>query len=147
MAERGRIRSHAGLVLVIGILLAFAATARAAPAFAHASLQTITPGDETLVPATPKEVVLRFDEAIDINLGAGIEVYGPNGSRTDRSDSTMRDLDKVVAITIDDAGPGTYTVAWRVVSEDSHVLKGSSVFHVQSRTGSVIAPQAQSVPA
>src|SRR3546814_20563772 len=32
---------------------------------------------------------------------------------------------------------GTYTVAWRVLSEDSHNLSGSFVFHVGERSGAV----------
>ncbi len=109
----------------------------ASAASAHASLETVAPANDSVVASVPKEVVLRFDEAIALDLGAGIRVFGPNGKRVDRSVSQLRDRKRAVAAAIDSGGSGTYTVAWRVVSEDSHVLRGSSVFHVNRRTGSV----------
>ncbi len=109
----------------------------ASAASAHASLETVAPANDSVVASVPKEVVLRFDEAVALDLGAGIRVFGPNGKRVDRSVSQLRDRKRAVAVAIDSGGSGTYTVAWRVVSEDSHVLRGSSVFHVTTKTGSV----------
>ncbi len=107
------------------------------PASAHARLETVAPANESTVSSMPTEVVLRFDEPVALDLGAGIRVFGPTGRRVDRSVSRLRDLAKAVTVSVDDAGPGSYTVAWRVVSEDSHVLRGSSVFHVRTKTGAV----------
>ncbi len=130
-------------VVLVGLLGALIATV-AAPllatvASAHASLETVSPANDSVVGSAPKEVVLRFDEPVALDLGGGIRVFDPNGQRVDRSVSMLRDRKQSVAVAVDDGGEGTYTVAWRVVSEDSHVLRGSSVFHVKTKTGSVEA--------
>ena len=123
--------------LAVGFLAVILAVVVATPSLAHANLDTVAPANESLAALMPTEVVLRFDEPVTLDLGAGIRVFGPKGQRVDRPVSRLRDLGKAVAVAVDDAGPGTYTVAWRVVSEDAHVLRGSSVFHVQIETGAV----------
>jgi copper transport protein len=124
-------------LLAVGFVAAVLIAIAAPAALAHATLDTVTPANDSVVAVIAKEVVLRFDEPVSLDLGAGIRVFGPNGRRVDRSVSRLRDLGKSVVVPMDDAGPGTYTVAWRVVSEDSHVLRGSSVFHVRTNTGAV----------
>ncbi len=130
-----------GFVAIALILLG------ASTASAHASLETVAPANDSVVSVIASEVVLRFDSPVALDLGAGIRVFGPDGRRVDRSVSRLRDLDRSVAVSLDDAGAGTYTVAWRVVSEDAHVLRGSSVFHVRTKTGAVATAVSESVPA
>ena len=49
----------------------------------------------------------------------------------------MVDGGLTVRAPIDAEAQGTYTVAWRVTSEDSHTLTGSFVFHLGRETGAV----------
>ena len=123
-----------GFVGFVAVVLSvFGVTA----ASAHATLETVAPANESVLAAMPTEVALRFDEPVALDLGAGIRVFGPNGQRVDRSVSRLRDLGKSVVVSLDNGGPGTYNVAWRVISEDAHVLRGSSIFHVRTKTGAV----------
>lgn len=78
---------------------------------------------------------------VELGLGGGLRVIAPDGNRVERT-SVARDGDVEVATSIDSTQPGTYTVAWRAVSEDSHVLAGSFVFHVQRETGAVVVADA-----
>ncbi len=142
MSLRLRPLGRAWSVCLAAVVLAILAATVSAPllvtaASAHASLETVAPANDSIVASPPKEVVLRFDEPVALDLGGGIRVFDPSGRRVDRSVSMLRDRKRSVAVAMDDGGLGTYTVAWRVVSEDSHVLRGSSVFHIKTKTGPV----------
>ncbi len=119
------------------VVLFVALMSTAAPAAAHANLIGSTPSPGVVVEAGPAEVVLRFDEAVAVDLGSGIRVFGPGGGRVDRGRTTVRDDGLTVAALVEADDPGTYTVAWRLVSADSHVLSGAWLFHVQRETGAV----------
>ena len=117
-------------VVATGLLLALSVQ----PAMAHATRLVTTPtADETLDRA-PSDVELRFDEPVEVVDGA-VEVFGPDGERVDEG---RVDVDGATLVTpIDGGARGTYTVAWRVLSGDSHNLSGSFVFHVGEQTGAV----------
>ena len=107
----------------------------AAPASAHATLVSTTPPGEEVIDRVPSEVKLVFDEAVEV-VDGGVRVFGPSGERVDRAVSDVRGGGRTVVAPIDDPGTqGTYTVSWRVLSEDSHNLSGSFVFHVGTETG------------
>ncbi|HEV7722174.1 MAG TPA: CopD family protein, partial [Iamia sp.] len=61
----------------------------------------------------------------------------------DRVDATVDDIDggRGLAIEVDGDARGTYTVAYRVVSDDGHTISGSFVFHVGERTGAATIDQ------
>jgi len=103
---------------------------------AHASLLATNPAPDAELDAAPSEVRLEFDDPVSVDL-AGVRVFDPAGDRADTGATSTNDGGRGVVVGLRDAGPGTYTVAWSAVSGDSHVLSGSYVFHVQTRTGSV----------
>lgn len=121
------------MAVAVVVLVGFIASA--APAAAHASLIATTPRPDEVIQAPPSEVLVRFDEAVSIELGAGIEVFDPDGRPVHALRADLREGSTVVAVGVDAASTGTYTVAWRVVSGDAHVLSGSFVFHVGVETG------------
>jgi copper transport protein len=79
-------------------------------------------------------VLLRFNEPVDASLGA-LRVYDSEANRVDSGQTSRPDAQTVV-IELDDEplARGTYTVAWRIVSADSHPLHGAFVFSVKSRS-------------
>ena len=135
----GRALLATGVVpLVLVVVLAIGAS----PAAAHASLQDTSPAGDALVDEVPDEVVLRFDEPVSASTGA-VQVVSPSGSRVEGSIDEA-DGGRALEIGIDGAARGTYTVAYRVVSDDGHTITGSFVFHVGERTGA--ADIDQSIP-
>lgn len=144
-----------GISPAAGVLLgslALAATAAvllawplAGPADAHATLIATSPADDELVDSVPGEVELRFDEPVELvgggegggtgSGGSGVQVIDPGGERADRGQVGTSGGGATLTVPIDGDRRGTYTVAWRVVSEDGHNLSGSFVFHVSERTG------------
>ena len=82
-----------------------------------------------MVEAAPSQVVLDFSEAVETALGA-IRVFAADGSRVDDGSLTRPSAVSVATALRPGIPDGTYTVAWRVVSADSHPLHGAYVFHV-----------------
>ncbi|MFI9250770.1 copper resistance protein CopC [Streptomyces sp. NPDC053069] len=122
----------------------------AAPASAHAALRTSDPGDGSVVRTAPRHVTLTFTESVGL-LTDSFRVYdprnhrvrtGPAGHAPGRSDTARVSLPAHLAT-------GTYTVAWRVVSADSHPVSGALTFSVGKRTATTVSavPDATENPA
>jgi len=129
------------LAVVTGLVLAVGGGA--SPAGAHATLQRTQPADDAVVDAVPEAISLSFDEEVDAAPGA-IQVIAPDGRRVDGS---VGDLDghRGFSVGVEGEARGTYTVAYRIVSDDGHTISGSFVFHVGERTGAAVIDQ--SIPA
>lgn len=108
-----------------------ALVALAAPgaASAHATLVQSTPADGAVLARAPAQVVLRFSEPVETAFGS-IRVYDSDARRVD-SGHTARPAADAVSVVVGTRLPrGTYTVAWRVVSADTHPVHGAFVFSV-----------------
>ena len=136
-----RTRRRPLLWLVVGLGLLAAAGPLAGTASAHASLVSSTPGNDEVVEQAPREVVLTFDDGVNVDDG-GVRVLDPAGEDVaEGSPSTAADGTEVRQPVA--SGPeGTYTVSYRALSDDGHVISGSYVFHVGRRTGSAAAVDA-----
>nr|WP_202458731.1 copper resistance protein CopC [Streptomyces sp. SID5464] len=109
--------------------------AGAAPASAHAALRTTDPDDGSVVQRAPRHLTLTFTESVGL-LDDSFRVFGPDQRRVHtgeaqhadgRSDTARVGLPGKLA-------RGTYTVAWRVVSADSHPVSGAFTFSVGKRS-------------
>lgn len=102
-----------------------------APASAHASLQSSTPGSDAVLRSAPSSVSLTFDEAVTL-LPDSLRVFGPSGSRVDTGTATHGHGAAANASIALHGGltDGTYLVSWRVVSADSHPVAGAFTFVV-----------------
>lgn len=120
-----------GLV-VISTVVAFGQTA----ASAHAQLESTDPSQSSVLVEAPRQVVLHFGEPVEIDFGS-IRVYGPGDKRVDEGGTHHPAGDShAVAIALPSHMPdGTYVVAWRVISADSHPVHGAFVFSVGSARG------------
>jgi copper transport protein len=113
-------------------LVLLATVVGASPASAHATLLSTSPVGDELVADMPSQIELVFDEPVEVVDGA-IRVLGPDGDRADRGRAEV--TGPTVRVPVDDRGEGTYTVAWRVVSQDGHNIESAFVFHVRTQTG------------
>ncbi|MDQ1629355.1 MAG: copper transport protein [Actinomycetota bacterium] len=115
----------------VAVLAAGIAVAAAVPAAAHATLESSTPASGTVVTQAPSTLALHFDETVSVVPGS-IKVVGPDGKRVDDGQARHpggRGADLAVGLQQRLAG-GSYLVAWRVVSADSHPVSGAFVFSV-----------------
>ncbi len=104
---------------------------QAAPAHAHAIVESTTPEIGEVVDRSPELVTMSFNEPVEIAFGA-IRVFDTSGERVDDGE-TEHEPGRSDAIQVGlepDLPDGTYTVTWRVVSADSHAIEEAFVFHV-----------------
>ena len=124
--QRYRVARRMRLVVLAATLLVLVV---APPAFAHANLSATTPANDAVLDVSPARVTLRFDEPVESAFGS-VRVFDGAAKRVDDG-PTLRPAPNEVAVAIGHTLPrGTYTVAWRVVSADSHPVHGAFVFHV-----------------
>ena len=104
----------------------FVALALPAVASAHASLRSASPGFGVEVQRGPSAIRLRFDQhvkvlpgAVRVLNGVGRNFAGASRVQGNQLTASVRPL-KV----------GTYTVRWRAISADSHVVAGVWTFGV-----------------
>ncbi|HXV96319.1 MAG TPA: CopD family protein [Gaiellaceae bacterium] len=130
--ELKRGRAPACRLLAV-LVAAFALAAALAPAAnAHSVLIATQPGNDVVVPVSPDTVVLEFNEGVDASLGS-LRVYDGQGTQVDAGEVTQPATTEVEVGIGSQLAPGTYTVAWRVVSADSDPISGAFVFHVVER--------------
>lgn len=123
---------RAATAVLLGVLLVLAGPATAAQA--HASLVTTTPGASARLSMVPRQVGATFSEPVEAGLGS-MKVYGPDGSRADAGTSRHGASDRELVVGVrSGSAHGTYTVAWRVVSADSHPVQGAFTFSVGTPT-------------
>lgn len=105
--------------------------ALAGPASAHAELESTEPSPSSVLLLPPRQVVLHFGEAVEIDFGS-VRVIGPDGKRVDEGNTHHPRGDSHSVATALPAGlsRGTYVVAWRVISADSHPVHGAFIFSV-----------------
>jgi len=112
--------------VVVAVLLAVAPSASA-----HATVVSTSPSDGQVVAAAPTVVSVRFDEPVQMQFGA-LRVFSPSGSRVDEgAPSHPAGHEDTVQVGLgSNLGRGTYTVAWHVISADSHPVSGAFTFSV-----------------
>jgi len=122
------------LVAVVAVALVLVGTA--GPASAHAQLESTDPPASSVLLEAPSQVVLHFGEPVEIDFGS-LRVLGPEGQRVDDGGTHHPSGDgHAVAISLPpNLSRGTYVVAWRVISADSHPVHGAFVFSVGSDNG------------
>ena len=98
-------------------------------ASAHATLEHTEPRANAHLAGEPHQVVLRFDQQVDVALGT-VTVIGPSGSNV-ATGYTQSDNGATVTIALRaGAGDGTYVASYRVISLDTHPISGGFFFQV-----------------
>ena len=94
--------------------------------FAHAHLVSSSPSEGAILSAGPTSLRLTFDEPTRITVA--------NIQRDSDPKSAIRPLPNQaatsVALPLPDLGPGAYTITWRAVGADHHVMSGTLHFTV-----------------
>jgi copper resistance protein C len=112
------------LVVVLGVLTIVAAR----PAAAHASLIASDPPAGVTLDAAPSQVALTFSEQVEQQF-ARVTVTDPEGQRVDNGEIAV--AGEQVDVPLESLKrSGTYRVAYRVASADSHPIEGEYTFAV-----------------
>ena len=133
-APRTRVAS---LGVLLGLLLALM-LAGATAASAHAALLSSDPAENAVVQTAPTQIVLHFSEQVTLATD-DMRVFDPSGKRVDSGATGHNGSDDTTARVALASGlaQGTYTVAWRAISADTHPVSGAFTFsygHTSSTT-------------
>ncbi|MFJ4469804.1 copper resistance CopC/CopD family protein [Streptomyces sp. NPDC089424] len=112
------------LLAAAGLLLGGAGTASA-----HAALTGSDPRQGAVVDKAPAQVSLTFSEAVSLSDDS-LQVLDPQGERADTGEADNVS-GTTYAVKLHSGLPdGTYTVAYQVVSADSHPISGAYTFSI-----------------
>ncbi|MGW7259798.1 copper resistance CopC/CopD family protein [Streptomyces sp. NPDC054834] len=136
--------------MLLGTMLVLLLLGGAGPASAHAAVRSTDPADGTVLKSAPRQVTLTFTESVAL-LDDSFRVYDPSNHQVStgeaqhapgRSDTARVTLPAKL-------GEGTFTVAWRVVSADSHPVSGAFTFSIgkPSPTAALVDPGQTEDPA
>jgi methionine-rich copper-binding protein CopC len=102
-------------------------------AVAHAVLVRSTPPGRATLAEAPARVQLWFNERLEPAFST-LEVRSATGEQVDQKDARVAPEDsKQLSATLAPLAPGTYTVRYRVLSVDGHVVNSSFTFTVRPK--------------
>ncbi|MER7170980.1 copper resistance CopC/CopD family protein [Streptomyces mesophilus] len=128
----GIVRTPLVQFLLLFVAVTGALLAGAAPASAHAALTGSDPGQGSVVQQAPDKVTLHFTEKVAMSDDS-VRVLDPKGKQVDKgkikdvSSGKSASYEKQLVAGLPD---GTFTVAWKAVSTDSHPVSGAFSFSI-----------------
>ena len=114
--------------LAVAALALVALTTCPRLAGAHAALVGSVPAARATLSAPPARVRLTFSERLEAAY-ARVSVWDAAGRQVDLRDAALdRDGGKMLAVSLPPLAPGRYTVRYRVLSVDGHLVEASFDF-------------------
>ncbi|MFH9858578.1 copper resistance CopC/CopD family protein [Streptomyces sp. NPDC017202] len=117
--------------MLLGTTLVLLLLGSAGQASAHAALRDADPADGSVLPTAPRSITLTFTESVAL-IDDTFRVFDPRNGRVETGEAQHADgRSDTARVTLPARlGTGTFTVAWRVVSEDSHPIAGAFTFSI-----------------
>ena len=117
--------------MLLGTVLVLLLLGSAGTASAHAALESTDPADGSVLKSAPHTLTLTVSESVAL-LDDSFRVYDPDNRRVKTSSAHhAKDAGDTASVTLPaKLGTGTFTVAWRVVSADSHPVSGAFTFSI-----------------
>ncbi|MET9506064.1 copper resistance protein CopC [Streptomyces sp. NPDC006622] len=117
--------------MLLGATLVLLLLGSAGQASAHAALRDADPADGSVLRTAPRGITLTFTESVGL-IDDTFRVFGPDNGRVETGEAQHADgrSDSARVTLPAQLGTGTYTVAWRVVSADSHPIAGAFTFSI-----------------
>jgi copper resistance protein C len=99
--------------------------------FAHAIIVRTSPEKGTVAPETIGKVEVWYDAGIRDDFVA-LAVVNAAGDRVDKRDAAIDSADQShVSTSVGSLSPGEYTVRYRAISADGHIVSGAWIFEVR----------------
>lgn len=100
---------------------------------AHAIIVRTSPDQSGVAPDSIGKVEVWYDAGIRDDFAA-LAVIDANGERVDKRDAAIDSSDQShVSASVGILGPGTYTVRYRALSADGHIVSGAWNFEVHPK--------------
>ena len=102
-------------------------------ALAHAALVKSVPGSRAQLGRLPSQIELCFNEAVELKFSS-VRLTAPNGDELPLGELSSRERDpKCLLAPVPELKVyGTYTVNYRVLSKDGHVVEYGYTFTLQA---------------
>lgn len=123
--------SYKWLIIIVTVVF-FSLSLYGGVAFAHAKLVKSDPPNRATLNVAPKQIQLWFNEEIEASF-ALISLLDANGKPvTDASPETVPGDLKTVLLPLPEIASGRYTVNFRIMSTDGHVVESDYNFTVKN---------------
>ncbi len=119
------------MALTLGLLSLLSLSG--APALAHAMLVKAEPARRAMLTVTPTQVRLWFNEEIEKDYASLALLDAAKAPVTGVLPHIAPDDPKAIVLPLSELAPGKYTVKFRVLSVDGHVVDSSYDFTVKSK--------------
>ena len=121
------------LRVMVSIAIVISMWAHAAPVMAHAQLVKAEPARRAILDKAPTQIRLWFNEEIE-GAYTSLSVRGANKkSVSDAKPRVVSDDPKSIVLPLPDLKPGKYSVEFRVLSVDGHVVDSTFDYTVKSK--------------
>lgn len=122
-----RITAFATVLAMLSLLF------QANSVMAHATLVKSDPPRRASLSIPPKQIQLWFNEKIEGSYASVVVLDSNKKSITDNNPEVVSDDPKSVVLNIPEIEYGRYTVQYRVMSVDGHVIESSFDFSVKNK--------------
>lgn len=122
-------RLLSGQVRVVAALMLVAVSSAA---WSHAALVRSVPGTRAVLPSSPAQIELWFNEAVEESFST-IRLIAANNAEVELAKPHVDASDAYrLAVDLPPLKPGRYTVRYRVLSKDGHLVEYGYQFVVES---------------
>ena len=104
---------------------------------AHATLEKVTPAQNSVVENAPKEITLQFNEPVHSKYSS-IKIYDDNGSELTEVKPSTTGSSQTLTFPIENLNKGTHSIKWHTMSADGHEINDSFEFSVGKQTANGI---------
>ena len=109
---------------ILSLLSGLALVAFGVTATAHAHLQKSSPADNSVITTSPSDLVLNFSEAARLTALSIQKDSEPAQNLKPLPTAAAQQI----FVPLPQLTPGAYSVSWRVLSDDGHVMAGALHF-------------------
>ncbi|MBL8497495.1 copper resistance protein CopC [Nitrosomonas sp. JL21] len=102
-------------------------------AMAHATLVKSDPPRRASLSSPPKQIQLWFNEKIEASYASVIVLDKDKKAITQNNPEVVAEDPKSVVLSMPEIDAGRYTVQYRVMSVDGHVIESSYDFNVKNK--------------
>jgi methionine-rich copper-binding protein CopC len=124
---------HAPKRVVVGAVMAMAICMYTAPAWAHSMLVKAEPPRRAVLAKAPAQVRLWFNEEIEGDYASLVVLDAEKRPVTEIHPQLAPDDRKSIVLPLPELVPGKYSVKFRVLSVDGHVVESTFDFTVKDK--------------
>lgn len=109
---------------ILSLLTGLALVTFGVTASAHAHLEKASPADGSVITTSPSNLVLNFSESARLTALSIQKGDEPRQNLKPLPSTAAQEI----SVALPQLTPGTYSVSWRVVSDDGHTMSGTLHF-------------------